>query len=133
FLWDDIRQANWFVDPLEILRLFHVYVSFYILKFSLMVVIGVIQYYRYAVYYSLRQMNARLEKLSVKRLEMKVQKLAIANSQINKLLSFPLVLILFIYAFDIIIELSSLLFSENTGSPLYQLLITGNLLLILHF
>src|SRR5699024_11641549 len=67
------------VDPLEILRLFHVYVSFYTLKFSLMVVIGVIQYYRYAIYYSLRQMNARLENLSVKRLEVEVQKLAIAN------------------------------------------------------
>ncbi|KAH9403481.1 hypothetical protein TYRP_015374 [Tyrophagus putrescentiae] len=142
FFWADVRRADW-LNPIEVLRLGYTYFTFYVLKFCILLIIGVVFYFRFALYSSLRKIRTDFEvKVSTKNqssdqglkcLELRIRKLAFTSWQINQLLSVPLLLITFVYTFDVIIEIASLLLDNNRMDIFYQIALSSNLLIIVYY
>ncbi len=142
FFWADVRRADW-LNPIEVLRLGYTYFTFYVLKFCILLIIGVVFYFRFALYSSLRKIRTDFEvEVSTKNpnsdqglkcLELRIRKLAFISWQINQLLSVPLLLITFVYTFDVIIEIASLLLDNNRMDIFYQIALSSNLLIIVYY
>lgn len=133
FWWADALSANW-LSPPKVLRLLYTYATFYVLKFCILIVIGVVMYFRFALFSSLKQVRLAFEKdKDFKLLEGRLRTLAFTSLKTRTLLAFPLLLITFIYTFDIIIEVSSLMLKNSRLDLFYQVAISGNLMIIVYY
>lgn len=133
YWWADALTANW-LNPFEVFRLLHSYLTFYILKFCIVLIISVELYFCFALYYSLREsiitfkQNNNFEKL-----EIQFQSFARTSVKIRKILSVPLILITFIHTFDVIINVASWLLDNSRLDFFYQMVIFGKVVIIVYY